>query len=646
MSQLFELFTDSDDKNIVLFGTGRYASYYMDVYGRYRKPVFMVDNNSQRWGDFCAGVEIKNPEVLSRINLNRVRVIIAVKDYEPILKQLTEMGVSEECIRVLRVDQPVEKLYDMGYAMVIADDKDDAQLLDIFNFSRVCRRFVIGIPDDTIMGRLFTEARGYNSAILSDRLKAYEWIDDVMILDYAHLRYPVVHKELQFDACLYGMRYGETFESDRRYFGDNNVDFISLVPGSRQPKTVGDTLELGLDNIHRTQKIIIYGTGAYANRFLEEYKDIAIEYAIDGNPDRWGETIGGVTIKAPSELRKEDIANTVIVICARDTKDIIDVIHQYGNFEYLTMVYRSELSLLEMFGVVEEAEQEYIKAAHEILYKLVREFVEVCEENNIHYYVICGSLIGVLRHQDMVPWDDDVDIAIPREDYNRLKKIAKKRWNNDTFKFLDYTKYGGGAFLDCMPRLFYLKSKLPTKVFKKVYGKATADVADRMFLDFYVMDNAHPNPKVHAFCMGCMKGIYNLCMGHRADNDYSEYEGYVSKGILMFMKTLHFIGSLLPIRFLTWMYERFSQSANWNKKCDSYFMNACAITVIERTFKKEFFEEGGDGKLHGIDVKIPKDPDGLFHAMGYGGLANIMNYPPHSIRKPSHYFNCDIEIWR
>ncbi len=49
---------------------------------------------------------------------------------------------------------------------------------------------------------------------------------------------------------------------------------------------------------------------------------------------------------------------------------------------------------------------------------------------------------------------------------------------------------------------------------------------------------------------------------------------------------------------------------------------------------------------HGIDVKIPKNPDGLFHAMGYGGLDCIMNYPYYSVRKPSHYFNCDIEIWR
>ena len=94
------------------------------------------------------------------------------------------------------------------------------------------------------------------------------------------------------------------------------------------------------------------------------------------------------------------------------------------------------------------------------------------------------------------------------------------------------------------------------------------------------------------------------------------------------------------------MYESFSQSSNRNPKCDSYFMNACAIVCIERTFKKEFFEEGDVGKFHGMDVAIPKDADGLFKAMGYGGVANIMNFPPLHVRKPSHYFNSDLEIWK
>ena len=58
------------------------------------------------------------------------------------------------------------------------------------------------------------------------------------------------------------------------------------------------------------------------------------------------------------------------------------------------------------------------------LVTLIAEFERVCQENPLHYYIICGSLIGVIRHKDMIPWDDDIDIAMPRRDFKRLRKIA------------------------------------------------------------------------------------------------------------------------------------------------------------------------------------------------------------------------------
>lgn len=49
---------------------------------------------------------------------------------------------------------------------------------------------------------------------------------------------------------------------------------------------------------------------------------------------------------------------------------------------------------------------------------------ELCDQKQIQYYIIGGTLIGAIRHGGFIPWDDDIDIGLPRADYERLLKVA------------------------------------------------------------------------------------------------------------------------------------------------------------------------------------------------------------------------------
>lgn len=53
-----------------------------------------------------------------------------------------------------------------------------------------------------------------------------------------------------------------------------------------------------------------------------------------------------------------------------------------------------------------------------------------CSENSIRYSLACGTFLGAIRHKGYIPWDDDIDIYVPREDYERLIRIFPKELNN------------------------------------------------------------------------------------------------------------------------------------------------------------------------------------------------------------------------
>lgn len=73
---------------------------------------------------------------------------------------------------------------------------------------------------------------------------------------------------------------------------------------------------------------------------------------------------------------------------------------------------------------MKELTKEELAQWKSIVIDILREFHNICKENNLRYFACGGTAIGAVRHKGIIPWDDDIDVSMPRPDYERLIEIC------------------------------------------------------------------------------------------------------------------------------------------------------------------------------------------------------------------------------
>ena len=79
---------------------------------------------------------------------------------------------------------------------------------------------------------------------------------------------------------------------------------------------------------------------------------------------------------------------------------------------------------------MKEYDEATLKKVQQTEMEILRDFIKVCDENNLTWFGDAGSGIGAIRHKGFIPWDDDIDINMPRADYERFIPIFRQQFGD------------------------------------------------------------------------------------------------------------------------------------------------------------------------------------------------------------------------
>lgn len=110
---------------------------------------------------------------------------------------------------------------------------------------------------------------------------------------------------------------------------------------------------------------------------------------------------------------------------------------------------------------------------------ILKQFHSICVDNQLRYYIIGGTCIGAARHQGFIPWDDDIDVGMPREDYEKLCRLSKDRLpNNLELRFYRNTPNSPFQFAKLVDNT--------TTLIERAY----LDYVEGLYLDVFPLDGA------------------------------------------------------------------------------------------------------------------------------------------------------------
>lgn len=252
--------------------------------------------------------------------------------------------------------------------------------------------------------------------------------------------------------------------------------------------------------------------------------------------------------------------------------------------------------------------------------KILKEIDRICRKYNIKYMIAYGSLIGAIRHDGFIPWDDDIDICMVRKDYKRFKIICKKEFGNNKEESEYFYQSN-----DTDPEYFYLfdKIRLNKTVFKESFV-SKYNINHGIYVDIFPVDRVPQNKivrlihylRVHFYRTGVMAKYPML-----------KYRDKKKKIIFGVLRIVYYF---IPLHY---MYERAQKIAEKYNTTDSKLLGSLFSSYHMRDiFAEDIYTDLIEHGFEDSIVFIPKKYDSYLTQL-YG---DYMTLPPENQRITRH----------
>lgn len=247
--------------------------------------------------------------------------------------------------------------------------------------------------------------------------------------------------------------------------------------------------------------------------------------------------------------------------------------------------------------------------------EMMEDIKKICEKHNIKYFLVGGSLLGAIRHQGFIPWDDDLDIGMLREDYEVFRRVAPKELS-DKYSYQSFRTEKNSHYI-------FDKIRLKNTFFSTKYSNMF-DIENGIFIDILIYDRTSKNKKLQKMHTNALRRWTRVISIKWANKPRKNVAYKASKIMLPFMR-------LVPFKYYHMFFELMLK---WYRKTKNpYVIDGVGQNIDKGAFPIEWLEDTIDVKFENTSFPIPKDYDKYLRHW-YGN--NYMKLLPYSTRNSGH----------